>query len=123
MKAVLLISHGSRFPATEEEIRRFVDELKQKSKVPILEYAFLDVAQPSIPEGIDLCVEKGATEIVILLNFLNAGRHVDEDIPSIVDEARAKYPNINFHITKPIGEHNQIIKIFLDMIDGSDSIA
>ena len=64
MKAVLLISHGSRFPETEEEIRAFTRQLKEKSAVPIVEYAFLDIAHPSIPEGIDTCVTQGATEII-----------------------------------------------------------
>ncbi len=116
MKAVLFISHGSRLLQTEEEIHLFVEKLNRRAKTAIVEYAFLDVASPSIPEGIDLCVTKGATEIIFLLNFLNAGRHVDEDIPYIVDEARARYPKVTFHITKPVGQHEKIIDLFLDMI-------
>ena len=116
MKSVLLISHGSRFTSTEEEVRRFIGRLKECSDISIFEYAFLDVAHPSIPEGIDMCVEKGATEIIILLNFLNSGSHVDEDIPYIVNDARSKYPKVIFHITKPLGQHDQIINLFLDMI-------
>jgi len=121
MKAVLLISHGSRLPETETEVQGFVNELRTQSNVPLFEYAFLEIAKPTIAEGIDICVEKGATEIVILLNFLNAGRHVDEDIPRIVDEARTKHPEIKFHITKPLGQNDQIIKLFLDMIEKADS--
>ena len=120
MKAVLFISHGSRFPRTEEEVRDFVETLKQKCDIPIFEYAFLDVMPPSIPEGIDACVAKGATEITVLMNFLNAGRHVDEDIPTIIGEARARYPEVTFHITKPVGQHDKIIDLFIDMINEGD---
>ena len=116
MKAVLFISHGSRLPKTEDEIRAFVEELKKKTGISVFEYAFLDIMHPSIPEGIDVCVEKGATQIIVLLNFLNAGRHVDEDIPCIVDEARIRHPKVTFHITQPIGQHEKIIDLFLDMI-------
>ena len=70
MKAVLLISHGSRVSQTDEEIRAFVSKLREKSDVPIFEYAYLEIAHPNIPEGIDICARKGASEIVILLNFL-----------------------------------------------------
>lgn len=117
MKAVLFVSHGSRFPKAEEEVRGFVEELKRRSGIPIFEYAFLDIAHPSVPEGVDACVRKGAAEIVILLNFLNTGRHVDEDVPYIVDEARAKHPGVIFRITKPIGQHDQIVDLFLHMIN------
>jgi len=121
MKAVLLISHGSRLPQTETEIQGFVKKLRLQSNISIFEYAFLEITKPTIPEGIDICVEKGATEIIILLNFLNAGKHVDEDIPQIVDTARNEYPDIKFHITKPIGQYDQITKIYLDLIDKADS--
>jgi sirohydrochlorin ferrochelatase len=117
MKAVLFISHGSRLPKTEEEVRSFVEKLKQRSHVTIFEYAFLDVMPPSISEGIDTCVRKGATEIIILMNFLNTGRHVGEDVPYIIDKARERYPNVVFHLTKPVGHHDRIIDLFIDMID------
>jgi len=117
MKAVLFISHGSHSSKTEEEVRAFVRQLKQRSSTPICEYAFLEIAHPTIPEGIDICVEKGAREIIILLNFLNAGRHVDEDIPKIIQDAKTKHPGVHFRITDPVGQHEQIIGLFLDMID------
>ena len=117
MKAILFISHGSRSIKTEGEVRGFIERLRQKAQIAIIEYAFLDVARPTIPEGIDACVTRGATDIVVLLNFLNAGLHVDEDIPEIVEEARAKYPKVTFRITKPVGQHERIMELFLDMVD------
>ena len=121
MKAVLFISHGSRLPQTEEEVREFVGRLKRRSHVPIFEYAFLEIAHPSIPEGIDICVDKGAAEIIILLNFLNTGKHVDEDIPRIIQTAQKKYPGVVFHITDPVGQHAQITDLLLDMIEKNSS--
>jgi len=120
MRSVLLISHGSRFPDTEQEVQGFVRRLKEQSDIKIIEYAFLEIAHPNIPEGIDVCVEKGATEVIILLNFLNAGKHVDEDIPRIVGDARVKYPDVAFTITQPLGKHDQIVKLFLDLIANSE---
>jgi len=121
MKAVLLISHGSHSSKTEEEVSHFVEVLRQQSDISIIEYAFLEIARPSIPEGIESCVQKGATKVIILLNFLNAGKHVDEDIPLLIEEARSKHSNVTFHITKPLGQHDQIINLFLDVIQKSDN--
>ena len=116
MKSILFVSHGSRFFETKEEVVRLVKQLKVKSKISVFEYAFLEIESPSIPQGIDLCAQKGATEIIILLNFLNSGRHVDQDIPRIVEESRRRYPQISFRITKPVGQNEGIVKLFLDMI-------
>lgn len=116
MKAVLFISHGSRLAQTEDEVRAFVGRLKRRSRVPIFEYAYLEVSHPSIPEGIDICVKRGAREIIALLNFLNTGKHVEEDIPRIIREAQKKYPGVVFYITEPVGQHARMTDLFLDMI-------
>ncbi len=116
MKAVLLVSHGSRISETKTEVKRLVDILRKKSSLPIFEYAFLEIEFPSIPEGIDMCVQKGATQIVILLNFFNTGRHVGLDIPRIVKEAQKKYPFLKFKITEPLGQHPGMVDLFLGMI-------
>jgi sirohydrochlorin ferrochelatase len=116
MKAVLLVSHGSQSKKTKDEVSALANQLKQKSGLAIFEYAFLEIESPSIPEGIDGCVKKGASEIVLLLNFLNAGKHVDQDIPRIVKEASQKFPKIKFRITIPVGQHSKINELFLDLI-------
>ena len=69
-----------------------------------------------IPEGIDACIQRGASEVIILLNFLNSGRHVNEDIPKIVEDAKARYSNVHFSITTPVGQHSQIAELFTDLI-------
>lgn len=117
MKFFLLISHGSQSPETKEEVVTLVRRLKERITFGIIEYAFLDIESPSIPEAIDLCAERGASQIVLLLNFLNSGQHVDEDIPRIVESARQKYPRIKFTITKPVGQHRSITDLFCDMIE------
>jgi len=119
MKAILLVSHGSRSPKTKEEISVLAGLIRQRLPGVIVEYAFLEIEAPNIPQGIDQCVSQGATEIVVTLNFLNAGRHVDEDIPAIVLAAQKKYPQFKFTISKPIGQHPQIPNLFIDLINNA----
>lgn len=115
-KAALVISHGSRSSRTKEEVQVLIEHLKGKTDYSIMDYAFLEIETPSIPEGIEQCIKKGAKEILIVLNFLNSGRHVDEDIPAIVDKCRAKHPTITIKISRPIGQHPGIIDLFSDLI-------
>lgn len=117
MRAILLISHGSRSAKTKEEVTALVKDLKFKSQMPIAEVAFLEIESPSINEGIDLCVHQGAKEIVVLLNFLNSGRHVNNDIPAIINESRQKHPQIHILISSPVGQHPKIADLFLDLIN------
>jgi sirohydrochlorin ferrochelatase len=119
MKAILVVSHGSRSPKTKEEVSALVAILRQRMPQDIVEFAFLEIENPSIPDGIDLCVAKGAVEVVVTLNFLNAGRHVNEDIPAIVLAAKKKYPHVIFALSQPIGQHPQIPNLFIDLINNA----
>ena len=116
MKAALLISHGSRSIETKKEVAKLVTILKKRSRLKIIEYAFLELENPDIPTGIDICVKKGARDVVVLLNFLNSGRHVDQDIPRIIAQAREKYPHIVIRVTAPVGQHKKIPDLFLDLL-------
>jgi len=119
LKAILLVSHGSRSPKTKEEIVFLVNALRQRLPGVMIEFAFLEIENPNIPEGIDKCVAHGAKQIVVTLNFLNAGRHVDIDIPAIVKTARSKYPSLYITITKALGQHAQIPNLFIDLINNA----
>lgn len=117
MRAIVLVSHGSRSAKTKEEIEALIKILKQRSQISIFEYAFLEIEKPNIPDGLDNCVAQGALEVLVLLNFLNAGRHVNDDIPEIVQHAAQKYPNVHFKISSPVGQHPHIADLFLELID------
>lgn len=117
MKAVLLVSHGSHSPETKKEIQALLKRLQSKSGIKIFKFAFLEIASPNIPQGIEECVKEGAKEILILLNFLNSGKHVDRDIPAIIQEAKKRHPSVSIKMTHPIGQHTKIDEVFLEMIN------
>ena len=82
----------------------------------IFAFAFLEIESPDIPTGLDMCVAEGATDVTVLLNFLNSGRHVNDDIPAIVNQAKFKYPNVKFTISSPVGQHPSIADLFIELI-------
>lgn len=50
------------------------------------------------------CIAQGVDTVVIAPYFLSKGRHIQEDIPLLVKEAKAKYPGIHCIIADPIGQ-------------------
>ena len=117
MRAILVVSHGSHSPQTKKEVEKLVASLRERPLADKIEYAFLEIEKPLIPEGIDSLVGWGAREIKILLNFLNSGRHVDVDIPQIINDARKKYPQIQFSISRPVGQHPKIVDLFCEIAE------
>ncbi|HTL47949.1 MAG TPA: CbiX/SirB N-terminal domain-containing protein [Verrucomicrobiae bacterium] len=123
MKAVLLVSHGSRSAASKRENLHLAEVLKARGGFPVVQCAFLEAESPSVPEGIEACVKQGASEIVILLNFLNSGNHVLKDIPALVEAAAKNHPGIKFCLTPPVGIHPGIADLFLDLIAAAEKKA
>jgi sirohydrochlorin ferrochelatase len=116
MKAILLIAHGSKSSQARQEVIGLAQVIQEKEKANIFEFAFLDVESPTIPEGIELCVVQGASEIYILLHFLNSGNHVRQDIPRLIQEAKSRYPQVIFHKASPIGLRSEIQDLYSDML-------
>lgn len=105
MKALLIVAHGSRREESNVEVRKIATQLRQCStdQYHIVRAAFLELADPLIPEGIKQCIDDGATSVIVLPYFLNSGRHVVEDIPRIVAQTRQGYPGIEIGVAPHLG--------------------
>ncbi|MCB9799753.1 MAG: CbiX/SirB N-terminal domain-containing protein [Candidatus Omnitrophica bacterium] len=120
MKAALLISHGSRSDQTAREVRALAECLEQKSQaqgIALVSHAFLDVCPPDISSAVADCVQAGADEVIVLLHFLNSGNHVLKDIPKIIEQSKRLYPDVIFKMTPPVGLHEKMADLFLDMLN------
>ena len=113
VKSLLLVAHGSRRKESNEEIAIVADALREKvqNQYQATQHAFLELAEPSIPDAIDQLVNSGSIEIIILPYFLSAGRHVHEDVPGIVNSKQKQYPNVKMHIAPYIGEAKEMIEV------------
>ena len=107
MHALLLIAHGSRREASNQEVRELADRLEHiaRDRFDRVIPAFLELAEPDIPTGVDRCVESGATTVTVVPYFLSAGRHVSSDIPAELEKARHKHQTVTVHQSDYLGKH------------------
>lgn len=124
MKALLLIAHGSRREASNEEVRLLARRLSDiaESEFSIVVPAFLELADPDIPTGVDHCVEAGATHIIAVPYFLAAGRHVVTDIPGDLAKAQKNHPYIEIQQSDYLGMHDALPEILLELTRCSEPI-
>jgi len=115
-RAILLVDHGSRRPEANETLGDVANLLRQISEIEIVRFAHMELASPSIEEGVEACVKAGADEIIVHPYFLVPGRHSTGDIPRMVEDAARRFPGIRVVITEPLGIHPKICEVIMERI-------
>jgi sirohydrochlorin ferrochelatase len=124
MEALLFICHGSRVKKASDEAMQFVETcMSSITDVLIKEICFLELADPSIEEGIEACVRQGATSIAVVPVLLLTAVHAKKDIPEELYRVGKKYPNVRITYGRPFGVHETIIPILEERIHAEVSSA
>jgi sirohydrochlorin ferrochelatase len=102
MPSLLIIAHGSRRAASNDEVRQLAVQVRAQAgnACDEVETAYMELAEPSIPEGLGA---RGATEIVAFPCFLAVGTHVAQDIPGPIAEFTAAQPAVKVRVTPHLG--------------------
>ncbi|QUL58090.1 sirohydrochlorin chelatase [Paenibacillus tritici] len=123
MRTVLLVGHGSRIQAGNDELLEFTRLLAARRPELKVETCFIELASPSIAGGIARCVESGAKQIYIVPIILFAAGHSKLDIPMAIDEAKLKYPGVEFIYGRPLGVQDRAVDILLERIREADTLS
>lgn len=101
--AILLVDHGSKSPRANAVVENLARELARRGTAPIVRHAHLEIAAPSIAEGLSACVAAGADFVVVHPYFLAPGRHAAVHIPEQAAAAAGGHPGVRFVVTEPLG--------------------
>mmetsp|Transcript_14491 Transcript_14491/g.35044 ORF Transcript_14491/g.35044 Transcript_14491/m.35044 type:complete len:313 (+) Transcript_14491:89-1027(+) len=116
---VLLMDHGSRNSASNTRLEKMAELYQLTANYDnddegdniVVEAAHMEIVSPSIAEGLKKLLDQGVDEIICHPYFLSPGRHVTEDIPELLEQAKKelKIDNIPMVCTKPIGANTQLM--------------
>ncbi len=116
MNAILFVGHGSKDPQGNEEVRFFVESISSQLEVPIVETCFLEFEKPNVWQGLEKCVERGASHIAVIPMMLFAAGHAKIHIPAAIDEIKQKYAHIHFTYGRPIQIHQRVLDILSERL-------
>lgn len=114
--AVLLIAHGSRRAEANAELVDVAKRLLDRGEYAIVEPSYLEIAEPTIPQGAARCVERGATTVLMMPYFLSAGSHVVDDLERHRGELAAAHPEVTWRLCLPLGLHPLMTDIVFDRL-------
>ena len=115
MNTLIILAHGSRREESNLEIKTLSEKVRILAGVEYdaIDYAYLEVVEPSLPQAIDDCINNGSTKITVFPYFLNSGNHVKRDIPEMIKAAEDKYPDCIFKTSTCIGMLEDMPKLIL----------
>ncbi|GAB4464298.1 MAG: hypothetical protein OHK0029_34080 [Armatimonadaceae bacterium] len=116
-EALLVMVHGSPRPVANQDMFRVVEAMKSRpgaERFATVEVGFMECNEPSIPEAIDRCVAAGAEVVTAVPYFLHTGTHVCDDLPTLLEEARERHPEVTFYMGDYIGLSPALTQILAD---------
>jgi len=121
MKALLLIAHGSRRQASNDEVISLANSLMKSmsDEYNIISAGFLELAEPLISDALDDCLNNGATEIIVVPYFLSAGRHVQTDVPKEIEQWQQNHSDCCVHSVPYIGSSTMMQELIINSINES----
>src|SRR4051794_15204860 len=113
---VIVVDHGSRRDKSNAMLLDVVRSFAGITRMPIVEPAHMELAEPSIATAFDRCIERGATTVVVFPYFLLPGRHWNDDIPRLAAAAAEKHPGVRYLVTAPFGLHPLMAQVIDERI-------
>jgi sirohydrochlorin cobaltochelatase len=109
-ETILLVGHGSREAAGNDEILAFAAQWRQRQPGWSIEVCFIEFSDIHLSEGLRRAAAQAHRVIVVPL-ILNAAGHVKMDIPQALDAARLKFPLVQFLYAPALGAGEHLLRV------------
>jgi sirohydrochlorin cobaltochelatase len=110
IQGVILFAHGSRDPEWARPFERLAEELKRRLPNALVSVAYLESMRPTLPEAMATTAAAGARDVRIVPVFLGQGGHVKDDLPRLLSQLQAEYPDVQLSLGTAIGEDPAVIE-------------
>jgi sirohydrochlorin cobaltochelatase len=111
--AVLVVGRGSTDPDANADVAKTARLLWEGRSYPFAETAFVSLARPSVPEGLERCRLLGARRIVVARYFLFPGVLPDR-VAAHAAQYAAAHPGLDVRCTDVLGDCDEIAALVYD---------
>jgi sirohydrochlorin ferrochelatase len=111
---VAIFAHGSVIESANESVRAVAAQFASSAGLDLVEPCFLELGRPDLAEAVRRLVERGASRVVVVPYFLTLGKHMQRDLPRIVESAGSNHPGLEITVTPPLDGHPAMVEALLD---------
>ncbi len=106
-------------PDAGKHMEKVAEGLKQRFGYGMVEICYMSRLGPHFPEIFEKCVHAGARDVVVIPYFLHDGLHLVLDIPEMMQEIAAKYPDVRLVLGRNLGFDDVLIDLVGRRIEDS----
>lgn len=119
--AVLLIGHGTRIHEGVAQFHRFTHAVREALADRPCTLGFLELATPTIEDGLRELIHQGAHDIIAMPVMLLAAGHMKRDIPAILKTLQARYPDVHIRYGVELGVHRHMLEAAKERIESCET--
>ncbi len=108
-EALVLFAHGARDPRWAEPFKKLQAIAQQQLPGASVALAFLELMEPRLPDTVDRLAAAGCERVSVVPVFLGQGGHVLRDLPPLIDELRARHPQLQLSVASAVGESSAVL--------------
>ena len=105
---LILFGHGARDARWKAPFERLEALLKSSHPGPVA-LAFLELMEPDLPSAVADQAALGCERITVIPVFFGQGGHLRRDLPELVDQCQASYPDIEIRCSGAVGEDEAVL--------------
>lgn len=113
--ALVIVSHGSQRPGAVDALLGHCAALRSSGRYCAAEAGFVNAGSPAPAEAVQAAVTADARTVLVIPYFLDRVRTVQQDMPRLLEESRAHYPAVQFHLSPVIGESPLVAGLIVDL--------
>jgi len=114
MTGYVVFAHGSSIETANEAVRAVAAQLRERGGYEAVETAFLEGGRPDLQGAVAALSARGVESVVVIPYFLTLGLHLQRDLPRLIGELEAAYPDLSIEVTPPLDGHPAMIDALLD---------
>ncbi|WP_448948667.1 sirohydrochlorin chelatase [Lautropia mirabilis] len=107
---ILLVGHGSREASGNAEILLFAERWRARHPDWRIEVGFIEFADPLLDPALNHAARNSGRVLVLPL-ILNAAGHVRQDIPSAIQRAQKRHPDVQFLYAPHLAVSDPLLRI------------
>lgn len=111
---IAIFAHGSAVESANDAVREIVRDFRARGGFELVETSFLELGRPDLGEAVANLVARGAGRVIVIPYFLTLGKHLQRDLPRIVDELRRIHTGVEILVTPPMDGHPSLAGILMD---------